>query len=156
MKKKLIVLLIAACMLLTCFACGGGNSGGNGPKPPPSFNEKWAALPDKDFETEEFRISTRGEYEQQEVLVADENSENLLDIALMVRNAAVEDRYNVVITPVSNGGGMGRKASLDLRVLSGKLARLLLEALLDPLKFLGFKNLTEDRLSFIGFGEEEL
>ncbi len=109
MKKKLILLLVAVCMLLTCFACGGGKKPGNGITPPPSFNEKWGALPDEDFGSEAFRISTRDGYETMEVLVADENSENLLDLALMYRNAAVEDRYNVVITPVSNGGGMGEQ-----------------------------------------------
>ncbi len=96
--KKLLLLLIAACMLITCFACG---NGGNGPKPgyQPSPDDKWDELPDYDFEEAEFRVSTRGHYGNQEVVVADETSENVVDVALMYRNARVEDRYNVVITP---------------------------------------------------------
>lgn len=101
--KKLLLLLIAACMLITCFACG---NGGNGQKPgyQPSPETKWDELPDYDFEEKKFRVSTRGAYGNMEVVVADEDSENVVDVALMYRNAKVEDRYNVVIDLQNNDG----------------------------------------------------
>ncbi len=108
--KKLILILIAACMLITCFACNDKKDDAPIIIPGPS----WDRLPQKDFEEAAFRISTRNGYENMEVIVADENSENLLDIALMVRNANVEDKYNVVIEPVSNGAGMGEQINVVL------------------------------------------
>lgn len=94
--KKLLLLLIAACMLITCFACVGkkdhGSTGGGGETPP---GKKWDALPDYDYEGTDFRVSTRGGYGNMEVVVADETSQNVIDVALMYRNAKVEDRYNV-------------------------------------------------------------
>ncbi len=103
--KKLLLLLIAACMLITCFACGDGNK-----KPhrvEPGTGEKWAALPDDDFGGADFRISTRGRFGAKEVVVDDESSENIIDLALMLRNAMVEDRYMVSIERQDNDGTMG-------------------------------------------------
>ncbi len=94
--KKLVLLLIAACMVITCFACGG--NGGKKPKPGvPSADEKWNALPEYDFDGTKFRVSTRGTYGSMEVVVDDETSENVVDQALVLRNAMVEDRYGVFI-----------------------------------------------------------
>ncbi len=101
--KKFILLLIAACMLVTCFACGG-----NGKKTGPNYKEdpgtKWEALPDYDFEGKDFRVSTRGHYGAMEVVVDDENSTNIVDQALVLRNAKVEDRYDVFIQRQDNDG----------------------------------------------------
>ncbi len=102
--KKFLLLLIAACMLITCFACGGNNKKKPyepGLKPP---EDKWADLPDYDFEGRDFRVSTRGHYGNMEVVVADEESENIVDQALLYRNARVEDRYNVFVDCQRNDG----------------------------------------------------
>ena len=102
--KKFLLLLIAACMLITCFACGG--KGGKKEVPPeikPNAN-KWKDLPDYDFEGIDFRVSTRGHYGNMEVVVADEESENIVDQALLYRNARVEDRYNVFVECQTNDG----------------------------------------------------
>ncbi len=96
--KKLFVLLIAACMLVTCFACGGKKTSGTGYNPATKPNaEKWKDLPDNDFGGQEFRVSTRANYANLEVVVANEESEDIIDRALMLRNARVVDRYNVEI-----------------------------------------------------------
>ncbi len=96
--KKFILLLIAACMLVTCFACGGNGDGGK--QTPPSLRppkEKWNALPDVDCEGRDFRVSSRANYGNMEVVAADETSENIVDQALIYRNARVEDRFNVFV-----------------------------------------------------------
>ena len=102
--KKFLLLLIAVCMLITCFACGGNNGDGKIPpiKRPPG--KKWDALPDYDGGGEDFRISTRGHYGAMEVVVDDETSENVVDQALVLRNAKVEDRYSVFIQRIDNDG----------------------------------------------------
>ena len=96
--KKLVLLLIAVCMVVTCFACGGkDDKGWKDPFDKPN-KEKWADLPDHDFGGVDFRVSTRGGYANTEVLVANEESEDIIDRALMLRNARVEDRYNIFVT----------------------------------------------------------
>ncbi len=105
--KKFLVFLIAACMLITCFACGGndkdkkpgGSGGGN-----LTTGERWANLPDKDYDGKDFRISTRGGYGAIEVVVADESSENVVDQAIIYRNARVEDRFDIYIDCQNNDG----------------------------------------------------
>jgi hypothetical protein len=94
--KKFLVLLLAACMLITCFACGGNNNEGYKPGKKPNA-DKWKDLPDYDFDGIDFRVSSRGSYGNMEVLVDDEDSENMIDQALIYRNARVEDRYNIYI-----------------------------------------------------------
>jgi hypothetical protein len=90
-------------MLITCFACGGNGSGKREPNPADKSNEdKWKDLPDVDFEGRDFRVSTRAEYGNMEVVVGDETSENIVDQALIYRNAKVEDRYNVFIELQNN------------------------------------------------------
>ena len=96
--KKLVLLLIAVCMVVTCFACGGKDKKGfEDPFKKPN-KEKWEDLPDHDFEGKEFRVSSRDNYVYLECIVASEESEDIIDRALMLRNAKVEDRYNVYIT----------------------------------------------------------
>ncbi len=103
--KKFALLLIAACMLITCFACGGNGRGKT--KVPPILippETKWGSLPDYDGGGEDFRISTRAHYGSMEVVVDDETSENIVDQALVLRNAKVEDRYSVFIQRQDNDG----------------------------------------------------
>ncbi len=103
--KKVVLLLIAACMVVTCFACGGNN--GKKPIDPGSISteDKWDQLPDTDaYSGTDFRVSTRGSYGAMEIVVDDELSENIVDLALMLRNAKVEDRYGVFIERQDNDG----------------------------------------------------
>lgn len=100
--KKFLLLLIAVCMLITCFACGGNNGDGKIPPIKKPNADKWKDLPEYDGEGEDFRISTRGHYGALEVVVDDETSENVVDQALVLRNAKVEDRYSVFIQRIDN------------------------------------------------------
>ena len=94
--KKLVLLFITACMIVTCFACGENDKKINPPKIP------GVRFPDPDFKGANFRISNREEYGGLEVVVDDETSENIVDMALLLRNAKVEDRYHVEIVRQDN------------------------------------------------------
>ena len=101
--KKLVLLVITACMIVTCFACG------NKKKDDPRFwipiypgKTPWTKLPEYNFKGADFRISNREEYGGLEVVVDDENSEDIVDEALLLRNEKVEDRYNVEIVRQDN------------------------------------------------------
>lgn len=65
---------------------------------PPDEDE----IPIVDFEGQDFRVSTRRPYGNMEVVVDDETSSSIIDQAMMLRNAKIEDEYNVVIKRQDN------------------------------------------------------
>ena len=103
--KKLILFFITACMLVTCFACNDKNDKKD--KDPIHLIvpiTPFEGLPRYDFNGRSFRISSRDEYGALEVMCADEESEELLDMALLYRNAKVENKSNIVIELQNNEG----------------------------------------------------
>ena len=95
--KKVLVLLMAMCLVVTCFACTTKKD----KKPVQTGNGGIAQLPQIDYEEADFLINTRAGYAPEEVFCADEESNDVRDIALMQRNAAVQDYFNIYIDAVA-------------------------------------------------------
>ncbi len=108
MTKKLLLLLLSALMVVACFACQPDK------KPSAKPYNPWGDLPDKDYEMREFRPSTRAGYSTLELVCADEESSDLLDIAIMNRNNKVQDAYNIIIEPVVEEAQMGAQINIVL------------------------------------------
>lgn len=94
--KKVLILLMAMCLVVTCFACTTGKKKPNKETGPAGIN----TLPQIDFEEADFIINTRLGYVNEEVFCANEESNDVRDIALMQRNAAVQDYFNVYIDAI--------------------------------------------------------
>lgn len=106
--KRFGLLFITACMLVSCFACGE-----NKKSDPPVHIIVDPPAPERDYKGADFRISNREEYGGLEVVVDDETSEDIVDMALLLRNAKVEDRYHVEIVRQDNSSATHIKTVLS-------------------------------------------
>lgn len=84
-------------------------------EPDPEFSEKLAALPDKDYGGDVFRIAT-----DDLSLVLPDNANNIASRRLYERNAAVEKKYNIRITATTESGLPSISERLRSAELSGE------------------------------------
>ncbi len=98
--KKLLILLMAMCLVVTCFACSTGR--GNNKTSGDRDNTKVGidSLPKIDYEGADFLINTRQQQAYEEVFCANEESQDVRDLALMQRNAEVQDYFDIYIDAV--------------------------------------------------------
>lgn len=112
--KKILILLLAVAMIFSVIACAKNDKddGKNtGDKPPVNDPDNTTEnlddpthLPEISFDGAEFRIHTKEGTSRDEVY-ADETATDIRQQALWERNAAVEDQYDIVITPVLSYDG---------------------------------------------------
>ena len=100
--KKLILICLVLATVMTAFACTGNDKKTEGSDTPQSSEEKYP-LEIKDFDGAPYRVSlmSAGAYKEFYIM---EDSETPTDSALYKRNMAIQDRYNVSVTPVITGG----------------------------------------------------
>ena len=99
--KKIFFTILVLTATLSLLACATGryveNTTTEVHNHAPGIWTDWY-IPERNFGGVSFRISARTGYADSECVVADKESEYILDKALMLRNARVEDRYNVLVT----------------------------------------------------------
>lgn len=116
--KKLLVLLLALVLVATTFACSNDGSEKKETTPEETSDEKYP-LPVKDFDGVDYRVSLMSASANKEFYIM-EDSKVSTDAALYKRNMAVQDRYNVRITPVITGaeGLFGHTTAIVNSILS--------------------------------------
>ena len=122
--KRSMAVLLAIMMLLGAVACGEES---DQPKDTSGGSTIEDQFPNKDFGGEEFRIMYRWDshaYNMEDVW-AEGMSANLIHNETFKRNAAVQAKYNVVITPVQN------KAPKDELRKNGMSGEVVCEAMAD-------------------------
>lgn len=85
------------CLVVTCFACQNGNGDSDNSGEPNGIGD---LLPQVDYEGDDFLINAVDDTAYIEVFCPNEESNDVRDIALMQRNAAVQDYFNVYIDAI--------------------------------------------------------
>ena len=117
--KKLLAFLLLAAMLLSLVACPSAGPAGPGTGPEDGDIEYLDSIGDKNFGGEEVVFSTMGHYAY-EIYYEDEEPD-VCDEEMYKRNARLQDRFNVVITPQykEGQGADDHTASVRNSVMNG-------------------------------------
>lgn len=100
--KKLLAFLLLTAMLLSLTACPSAGPGGPGTGGVEGEIEYLDSIGERDFGGEEVVFSTMGSYAYE--IFYEEEEPDVCDEELYKRNARLEDRFNVVITPMYQEG----------------------------------------------------
>lgn len=110
--KKILAIILALVTVLALFACTDSKGDKKETEGTTVPEGETYPLPDADFEGKDFRIGMIEDY-QIEFYTMLEDESDPIDYALYRRNKAVEDRFDVSITPVYTGG-TGYTGHVDL------------------------------------------
>lgn len=96
--KKLIALVTVIATVLTLMACAANKNDGTSTTTTPESTGQ-QGLPEANYRGRSYRVSLQERNVKYEFYVA-EDSTDILENAMFIRNETVQDRYNVVIEPI--------------------------------------------------------